>query len=189
MRRDNFLYDRLMSMLFVLDSKRHSCLNDLVFLKDYKKVMTTKLEDEDDFAEELKGKYASVYRHDIMAERMRLYLEANIIEHYEINEWELFVRLKNGDQFIYDSFYNVIKFDSYGHELTDEEEFKEFKRNLKKMMDRRFMTQEELADKIGIDRKTINRYINGKRIPDAIVLRKIAKALNCSVIDFYYRHF
>ena len=118
---------------------------------------------------------------------MRRYLEDNIIEHYEINQWELFIRLRNNDQFVYDGFYNVIKFDSYGDELTDEQELKELRINLKKMLDRRFMTQEELAQEIGVDRVTVNRYLNGKRIPDAIVLRKIAKALKCSVIDLYYR--
>lgn len=189
MRKDDFVYDTFMSMLFVLDSRHHSCLNDLVFLKDYKKIMTTKLKGEEEVEEELKGKYASVYRHDILAERMRRYLEENIIEHYMLNEWELVIRLRNGDRFVYDSFCNIVRFDSYGDKLTDEEELKEFKRNLKKMLDRRFMTQEDLANKIGVDRVTVNRYLNGKRIPDAIVLVKIAKALDCSVIDFYYRHF
>ena len=187
MNDDTFLYNKLMSSLFTLDSKHHSCLNDLVFLKDYRKVMTTKLPDEDEFAEELKGKYASIYRQDILAERMRRYLEDNIIEHYEINQWELFIRLRNNDQFVYDGFYNVITFNSYGDELTDEQELKELRKNLKKMLDRRFMTQEELANEVGVDRKTINRYLNGDRIPDAIVLVKIAKALKCSVMDLYYR--
>lgn len=187
MNKDKFLYDTFISMLFVLDGRHHSCLNDLIFLKDYRKIMTTKLEDEND--DEIKGKYSGAYKHQADAERMRRYLEENVMEYYNINRWELFVRLKNGDRFIYDSFYNVVKFDSYSDELTDEQEAKELTNNLKKMMDRKFMSQTQLAKEIGVDRVTINRYINGKRIPDAVVLRKIAKALDCSVVDFYYKHY
>lgn len=187
MNKDEFLYNTFISMLFILDGKHHSCLNDLVFLKDYKKIMAIKLEDENN--DGMKGEYSGIYRHQVNAEKMRRYLEENVMEYYNINKWELFVRLKNGDRFIYDNFYNVVKFDSYSDELTDEQEARELANNLKKIMDRKFISQERLAKEVGVDRITINRYINGKRIPDAVVLRKIAKVLDCSVVDFYYRHY
>ena len=188
MSNDEFLYNSFMSMLFDLDSKHHSCLNDLSRLKNYRQVMETKLENEND-EDGMKGSYAGIYRHHIRAERMRHYLEQNIAEYYAVNQWDLFVRLKNGDKFIYDSFDNIVKFDLYSNELTDEEEDAEFAKNLKKIMRRRFRNQEQLAKETGIDRISISRYVSGKRMPDGSAIRKLAKALNCSPNDFYYRHF
>lgn len=188
MNQDKFLYDRFISMLFELDHRRHSCLTDLVLLKDFPSIMRTKLEDAD-IEGDVYPTYAGAYRHHMNAERMKRYLEQNIVECYDINNWELFIRLKNGDKFVYDSFHNIVTFDRYDNELTDEEETREFAKNLRKLLDHNFMTQDQLATKIGVDRKTINRYVNGVRLPDGITLRKMARALKCSIDDFFYKKY
>ena len=188
MSRNAYLYDRLLSMLFDIDSKHHTILTDLFLLKDYHKIMSTKFEDES--VDAVKVRYEGLYRHHVQAEKMRRYLEQNISDCYDINEWDLFVQLNNGDKFIYDSFYNRITFDIYkSDELTREQEAKEFRKNLKKFMDRKRLTQEELAERIGVTRLTINKYLNGQSNPSHWVVRDMAKVLGCSVEDFYYKRY
>jgi DNA-binding XRE family transcriptional regulator len=138
----------------------------------------------------VKDEYIDLYKHHVKVDNMKQYIEENVTTYHAISNWDLFVELKNGDRFIYDSFSNTVIFDLYEtDELTDEQELKEFARNLKKMIRRSFITQEELADRIGVNRVSINRYLNGKQIPDSMTLHKIAKALNCSTEDFFYRKY
>lgn len=47
------------------------------------------------------------------------------------------------------------------------------------------MTQADLAKQIGATETSISRYINGHRIPNALIAIDIADALNCSVEDLY----
>lgn len=184
------LYNQLLTALFDLETGRRSLLNDLVLLKDYNKIMSSRLEDEGRPIEQVKGRYTGLYTHHIQAEKMKRYLEQNIIDYYAIDKWDLFVQLNNGDKFIYDSFYNIIRFDLYeGDNLTDDQELNEFRKNLKKMIDRNYITQDELANRVGVDCKTISRYVTGRTIPDCLTLNKIAKALGCSVEDFFYKRF
>lgn len=181
---DRFLYDQFITALF----ESNSCLTDLVFLKDYRSIRNSKIEDDAD--NEVKGKYVELYQHHVNAEKMKRYIEQNMIDCYAINEWDLFIKLRNGDEFIFDSYRNAVSFDLYKNgELTDEEERREFTKNLKKLLDRNYMTQEELANKTGISRLSINNYINGKQLPDAMKLRKMAKALGCSTEDFFYKKY
>lgn len=180
---DDFLYEQFVTALF----ESNSCLTDLVFLKDYRNIKNSKLEDECDG---VKGRYASLYQHHVNAEKMRRYIEQNMISYYAINEWDLFIELQNGDKFIFDSHHNTVTFNLYKNgDLTEAQEMREFAKNLKKLLERNYMTQDDLANTIGVSRLTVNRYINGKRVPDYITLSKLAKVLKCSVNDFYYKEY
>jgi putative transcriptional regulator len=46
-------------------------------------------------------------------------------------------------------------------------------------------TQAELAEKVGVSRKTINTVENGIFIPSTLVALKIARALECTVEDLF----
>ena len=48
------------------------------------------------------------------------------------------------------------------------------------------MTQEELAEKIGVSRKSISRWENGKSMPDYGILDILCKTLNISINELYY---
>ena len=188
--RDEYLYDNFLSMLPQIDSRHHSCLADLALLKDYQTIMRNKLEGEDNGKEKVKRRYTGLYSHEVNAEKMRRYIIENAVDYYAVNKWDLFVLLKNGDKFIYDSFSNTVEFDLYENdELTRDQKIKEFTRNLKKILDRNFMTQEELANRIGVSRITINRYATGKQVPDYLTLSEMARILKCSVDDFYYKKY
>ena len=49
-----------------------------------------------------------------------------------------------------------------------------------KVLEARGMTQRKLAQDCGLTEVSVHRYIYGERIPNAIVLAKIAKALHVS---------
>ena len=47
------------------------------------------------------------------------------------------------------------------------------------------LTQSELAEKVGVSRKSINSIENGVYIPTTVLSLKLSKELNCSVHDLF----
>lgn len=47
------------------------------------------------------------------------------------------------------------------------------------------MTQQQLADKLGIQRTLLSFYENGRAIPEYSLVQKMAEALGCTVGDLY----
>lgn len=107
----------------------------------------------------------------------------------EINDWDLLIIFKDGRQILYDTFNNFQKNKFYNsiNEITEEQEKREFAYRLRSIMNRKGITQEQLAEIIETSQVMISRYTTGQTIPSVIVLRKIAKALNCSMDDFFYK--
>ena len=48
------------------------------------------------------------------------------------------------------------------------------------------MTQEELAQKVGVSRQTINALESGKYVPSTVLALKIAKCFQLRVEDLFY---
>ena len=48
------------------------------------------------------------------------------------------------------------------------------------------MTQEQLAEKIGVSRKSISRWENGTSMPDYAILDILCKTLDISINELYY---
>lgn len=116
--------------------------------------------------------------------------EADIEEAYMINDWDLFIRLRDGRKYMYDTHYNTFSgFYPDNHQLSDEEWNRSFKIRLQKMMDRRNIKQDELANLLNISSRTISRYINGETIPSSLMLKKISLALGCDMNEFFYKEF
>lgn len=117
--------------------------------------------------------------------------ENEIAELKELNEWDLLIEFYNGKKVILDRFtgYHKTIFYNNLNELTEEQEKKEFAYRLRSLMNRKRITQEQLADKLNTTQVMISRYVRGETIPSAITLRKIAKALDCSMDDFFYREY
>lgn len=117
--------------------------------------------------------------------------EADVIEIRELNEWDLIIEFKDGKKVIYDRFtgyYKNIFYDNIG-EITEEQEKKEFAYRLRSLMNRNRITQEKLSEELNTTQAMISRYVRGETIPSAITLRKIAKILNCSMDDFFYKEY
>lgn len=48
------------------------------------------------------------------------------------------------------------------------------------------MSQEKLAEKVGVSRQTINAIESGKQIPSVFVALKLAEALDSTVDDLFF---
>lgn len=128
------------------------------------------------------------YKYCIMKISPRL-TKDDIEEIIELNEWDLLITLKNGEQYIYELDSNYHRIARYVNieEITEEQERRELARRLQLLMDRNFMTQEELAERAGLTQAMISRYVSGRSVPNILTGRKIAKALGCTTDDFF-RH-
>lgn len=117
--------------------------------------------------------------------------EEDVLELKELNEWDLLITFKDGRKIIYDRFTNYHKNVYYEniHELTEEQEKKEFAYRLRSLMGRKFISQEDLANLVGTSQTMISHYMTGRSIPNLIMGRKIAKALGCSIDDFFDRDY
>jgi DNA-binding XRE family transcriptional regulator len=54
---------------------------------------------------------------------------------------------------------------------------------IKKLRDKRQLTQIELADLIHVSDKTVSKWENGKSFPDISLLQTLAEAFNVSVVE------
>ncbi|MBR6641747.1 MAG: helix-turn-helix transcriptional regulator [Clostridia bacterium] len=116
--------------------------------------------------------------------------EEDLLEMRRLNFYDVMVKQKNGDVFIYDNFSNSYRYVYYeSDDLTDEQYTHEFTRTLRERIMRSGWNQDDIAKAAGISPITLNRYVNGHRAPDYITLHRLAKALNCSVEDFYYQKY
>ena len=57
---------------------------------------------------------------------------------------------------------------------------------IREARDARGLTQAELAERIGVSRKTVNTVENGVFIPSTVVALKLAGALGCAVEDLFF---
>lgn len=112
----------------------------------------------------------------------------DIIKLKELNKWDLLIVFANGRKVIYDRFNNCYQNIFYKdvNEITEEQEKKEFAYKLRSLMNRKWITQKQLAEDIGTSQVMISRYVRGEVMPSVLIVRKIAKALNCSIDDFFY---
>lgn len=116
--------------------------------------------------------------------------EDDVLEATMINEYDILFKFKNGNNVLYDSFEHTFRHVRQNEEeLTEETHKKEFSSNLRKMMNRKFIDQEELARRVGTTQQTISNYITGNTMPSFSMIIKLAKALNCNTDDFYYKIF
>lgn len=58
--------------------------------------------------------------------------------------------------------------------------------NLKDVRTAAGLTQAELAERVGVSRKTINTVENGVFVPSTLLALKLAKALKCKVEDLFF---
>lgn len=111
-----------------------------------------------------------------------------VISLEEVTEWDLLITFKNGKKVLYDTFYNTYNYvTNESKEISEEEQKRIFCYNLQKLMDRKFIDQTELAKRVGTTQPMISRYITGSALPGYLMLNKLAKALSCTINDFYYR--
>lgn len=102
---------------------------------------------------------------------------------------EIIVELNNGTYDVYDYLYKTTqsKAPSNNDELISDELYKqELKWYLRRAMNFAGMTQGELSKRTGITAVMISRYMNGKSIPSAWHLQRMADVLGCTMDELGY---
>ena len=113
--------------------------------------------------------------------------EEDILSYEALNKHDLLITFRNGNKEIYDTFSNTSRrVNRIDQTQTDDLQMRlNFRRRLQTIMNRKWVTQEELARRINSTQPMVSRYLTGQSIPSALTLKKIADALDCSVNDFY----
>lgn len=111
--------------------------------------------------------------------------ENDILSYEALNEHDLLITYKNGVKEIYDTYNNTSRRVNRIDQTNDSEMRLNFRRRLQSIMNRKWVTQEELARRINTSQQMISRYLTGQSIPSALTIKKIADALDCNVNDFY----
>lgn len=101
--------------------------------------------------------------------------------------YSILVTLDDGTRMEYNSFdngiRNVTKFyicDS-PDDVSEEQWRKEFGHQLRKAITDKGTSQEKVADKVGISRQMMSRYIRGVSTPSGYILNKLSEILQCDV--------
>jgi DNA-binding XRE family transcriptional regulator len=110
-----------------------------------------------------------------------------MVDYKQLTDYEVLILLDDGNKVLYDDFdktYRMLPYDIY--DLSEESYGIEFGRRLSSLMNRKGITQYDLACLTGLSQSSISGYINGKRIPSAFNCSKIIKTLHCSDDEIRY---
>lgn len=112
-------------------------------------------------------------------------LAEDMVDWYPSAQMEITVKIKDGKKYAYDFMprraYPVWDQNDNDIDVSEEEWRNMFARNLNKKMRNVTMSQDRLAEEVGISQATISKYVNGLATPSSLNLIKITKALRCSV--------
>jgi DNA-binding XRE family transcriptional regulator len=115
-----------------------------------------------------------------------IYRDENVKSVKELTSDHLLVEFKSGLRTIFcrrgQEFLNIRDPEGYH---SDAQILYEFKHMVIYWMRRRGMTQQQLAKMTGYSESAISRYINHNRMPDILVLSKLANALDVTIDAFF----
>lgn len=112
-------------------------------------------------------------------------LAEDMVDWYPSAQMEITVKIKDGKKYAYDFMtrraYPVRDQNDNDIDISEEEWRDMFAHNLNKKMRNVTMSQDRLAEEVGISQVMISKYVNGLATPSSLNLIKIAKALQCSI--------
>ena len=115
-------------------------------------------------------------------------LSNEVADYYRSGKYEVTLIFKDGRKRYYNYLNKTLQTIGPRNIECDDDTWKrDFAIVLKRKMKDRFMTQKILSDRTGISTVSINGYINGRTMPTARNIQRLAEALECSVselIDF-----
>ena len=113
--------------------------------------------------------------------------EEKIESYMYVSPYDIFIKFKDGRKYIYDQTRNYLRPILYKHyELTEEEFKKEFSIRLRSYMSRHYITQEDMAKRIGTGQTMLYRYCNGLVLPSVYKIQLIANVLKYPLESFFY---
>lgn len=97
---------------------------------------------------------------------------------------DVLIIFTDGKKYLYDTLTGMIRYIRYDTPYLSNEDWNaEFKRRLLVILNRKHMTQGELAIRVGTTQPMISRYISGKDMPNAYMINKIIEVLHCELND------
>lgn len=106
-----------------------------------------------------------------------------------INDWDLAVEYTDGKRYLWDGFSGGSRLIKYDGPLTRDEWEMEFRIRLNQQINRHYISQEVLAEKIQTTQPMVSRYTTGDVMPTAYVINQIANAIGCKYEDLIYKDF
>lgn len=115
-------------------------------------------------------------------------LEPEVVDYHVNGDLDMMVvKLKDGSSLVYDDCTNAIRnLPSDDRSMTEKECRREFGMRLRRIMNLKGVTQEQLSVMTGIQQSQLSNYINGKTSPSFYNVDKIARALDCRTDDLRY---
>jgi len=117
-------------------------------------------------------------------------LAREIVDWYQSGQLEIVIKLRNDERLAYDftnhtyRYLKKFKESEYGlPDFSEEEWSRGFASKLRKKMRVKGMSGKELAARSGISESRISQYLNGKTVPSAVAVARLALALECSVSE------
>lgn len=127
---------------------------------------------------------------DSMLQNLKLYFPSiaeSMVSYQESDNFEITVQCDDGSSFVYDDLDKTIRAIPADGGIGDESVWRrEFGRRLRKRMIRNGLTQEDLANMVGISQSMLSNFMTGRSMPGLYIVDKLARALDCSVDDFIY---
>lgn len=122
-----------------------------------------------------------------MFEKQYPHIAEKVMTWYPCGEFDLLIKLSDGIRILYDHFDGTVRTifhpDPKNYQLTEDEYRREFSDKLGKMIDRRGISQQELASIAGVSKYSISKYLRRQATPSAYVVDKLARALGCSTYE------
>lgn len=110
------------------------------------------------------------------------------IEYEQISLTEMIIKCDDGSVYLYETLGDTIRSMPRDSNMSKDRFTIEVGERIRRIMDKRKITQEMLSKMTGISQTVLSRYILGKSTPGLYAADKISRALNCSVSDFLYRY-
>lgn len=107
----------------------------------------------------------------------------DITSQRKISDSEYIFIMNDGKKYLYETIGDIVKqIGCFNTDYVNDELWKkEFSRRVKKMAFRKGYYIKDLAVKLGISENTMSRYMNGKTIPNAFMVKKLSEILGCSI--------
>lgn len=125
------------------------------------------------------------------AERLKLThrpIYDRAIKYEEVSPNEMLIKTEDGCVYLYDTWGDTIRTMPKNSNMDVETFAVEFGERLRRIMDRKGITQEILSEETGISQTIISRYILGKSVPGLYAVDKISMVLGCRIDDLFYRY-
>ncbi len=104
-----------------------------------------------------------------------------------ITKDDVLIIFTDNKKYIYDALTGMSRYIRYNNieDMTNDDWVREFKDRLNIMLARSYMSQSELAKKLGTTQPMVSRYISGRDMPSIYIINKIINVLNCELDDLF----